>query len=96
MKNSFVFDYDRALIKIGTKTIIPRPKEMEMLKHLIESDGKIIPRETFLKTLWGVDVEIDSRTVDQHIARLRKHLGPKLAARIVTVPTRGYRYDHTL
>ncbi|MDD5630177.1 MAG: winged helix-turn-helix domain-containing protein, partial [Elusimicrobia bacterium] len=64
----------------------------EFLKCLLAADGRVLSRDELLETVWGYDrsLEIDTNTVDQHIARLRGKLGPE-AGRIVTVKNVGYR-----
>ena len=56
--------------------------------------GKALTRDHLLEQVWGHDpaYEIDTRTIDQHIARLRDKLGPE-AKRVITVKNVGYRFD---
>jgi len=67
-------------------------KEFEFLKILFQAQGRAMTRDELLEKVWGYDksMEIDTRTIDQHIARLRDKLGVE-AARIVTVKNVGYR-----
>ena len=69
-------------------------KEFEFLKILIQAKGKALTRDQLLEQVWGHDpsLEIDTRTIDQHIARLRDKLGPE-AKRVITVKNVGYRFD---
>lgn len=69
-------------------------KEFELLRALIEARGRVLTREGLLDKVWGYDhaVEIESRTVDVHVRRLREKLGSE-ARRIVTVKGVGYRFD---
>jgi len=48
-----------------------------MIKILIIEDDKAIPRDRILSEIWGKDVYVDSRTVDAHIAKLRRKMGDK-------------------
>jgi len=52
-------------------------KEFDVLKALIEERGKVLSREALLEKVWGIEEssDLDTRTVDQHIARLRDKLG---------------------
>jgi DNA-binding response OmpR family regulator len=63
------------------------------LKFLLQSDGRALTRDQLMERVWGYDrsLNIDTRTVDQHIARLREKLGSE-AARIITVKNVGYRF----
>jgi len=67
-------------------------KEFDLLKALIDARGKVLSRDHLLTTVWGVgpDVEIRTRTVDQHVAGIRQKLGPE-GGRVMTVPHFGYR-----
>jgi len=51
--------------------------EFELLKMLITHPGEVIKRERILKEIWGDDVFVTSRTVDAHIAKLRRKMGDK-------------------
>jgi DNA-binding response OmpR family regulator len=50
-------------------------KEFEILKVLIESQGKVFSRDDILAIVWGKDVIVTERTVDINITRLRNKLG---------------------
>jgi phosphate regulon transcriptional regulator PhoB len=69
-------------------------KEFGLLCALIRANGRVLNREQLLEDVWGYAdaAEIESRTVDVHIRRLREKLGPE-AKRIVTVKGVGYRFD---
>ena len=69
-------------------------REYELLRYFIERQGEIITREELLKQIWGYDSYPDTRTVDAHIAKLRRKIEdkseePKL---IVTVHGIGYKF----
>lgn len=69
-------------------------KEFGLLCALIRANGRVLNREQLLEDVWGYAdaAEIESRTVDVHIRRLREKLGSE-AKRIVTVKGVGYRFD---
>jgi len=52
------------------------PKEAMVLRHLIDNQGKIVSRKELLEQVWHMTGEIDTRTVDNFIARLRKYFEP--------------------
>lgn len=85
-------DTERYETKVKGKPITLTSKEFEFLKCLIQAAGRALSRDQLLEKIWGYDrsMEIDTRTIDQHIARLRDKLGPE-AARILTVKNVGYR-----
>ena len=87
-----VVDVERHEVLVKGKPVEVTPREFTFLKLLIDADGRVLTRDRILETVWGYDrsVEIDTRTVDQHIARLRKKLGPE-GGRIVTVVNSGYK-----
>jgi len=87
-------DPERFTVAVKGKAVALSSKEFAFLKILIETKGKALTRDQLLEKVWGYDqsLEIDTRTIDQHIARLRDKLGPE-AKRIVTVKNIGYRFD---
>ena len=70
------------------------PKEFDLLRALLEARGRVLSREFLLDRVWGYARagEIESRTVDVHVRRLRAKLGPE-GQRIRTVKNVGYRLD---
>jgi two-component system phosphate regulon response regulator PhoB len=64
--------------------------EFRLLRLLLERCGRVQTRAQLLSDVWGYAEDIDSRTVDTHIRRLRRKLGPE-AERIETVIGVGYR-----
>lgn len=85
-------DFERHEVRAGGKPVRLAPKEFTLLKLLIEANGKVLSRDQLLHMVWGHDegLELDTRTVDQHVARLRRKLGAQ-AKRIETVPNFGYK-----
>ena len=69
------------------------PKEFDLLVALIRQDGAIISRTDLMKAVWGHSAAVVSRTVDTHIAELRRKLGDhsENSPLIVTVRKAGYR-----
>ena len=72
------------------------PTEFRLLKTLMEVPGKVFSREYLLKTVWGDNVYVESRTVDVHIRRLRKSLNDFGPDYIRTVRATGYSIDKSL
>jgi two-component system phosphate regulon response regulator PhoB len=72
------------------------PTEFRLLEHLMQSPGRVYSRAQLLDAIWGRENEIDERTVDVHVGRLRKALGsPPLPDPIRTVRGAGYSFDET-
>ncbi len=69
-------------------------KEFDLLCALIKANGRVLNRDQIMETVWGYSnaVDIESRTVDVHIRRLREKLGAE-QKRIVTVKGVGYRFE---
>ena len=71
------------------------PKEFDLLRVLLAAGGAVVPREQLLRQVWGYRSSTTTRTLDTHIAELRRKLEPEPSAprHIVTVRTVGYRLD---
>jgi DNA-binding response OmpR family regulator len=91
---TLTIDFHRYTVQIKGKPVALSSKEFEFLKILAQANGKALTRDQLLEKVWGHDpsMEIDTRTIDQHIARLRDKLGPE-AQRVITVKNVGYRFD---
>ncbi|MFF8534524.1 winged helix-turn-helix domain-containing protein [Streptomyces sp. NPDC015532] len=66
--------------------------EFALLAHLVRQPHRVHSRERLIAGVWGYDHVGDGRTVDVHIARLRRKLGRAHRHRIVTVGGVGYKY----
>lgn len=66
--------------------------EFELLAHFVANPHRVHTRDHLVATLWGYSHIGDGRTVDVHIARLRRKLGPTHRDAIVTVRRVGYKY----
>ena len=86
-------DLARYEVKLGGSPVALSSKEFTFLKILIEARGRVLTRDQLLEAVWGFDraAEIDTRTVDQHVARLRTRLGAE-SKRLMTVKNVGYRF----
>ncbi len=71
------------------------PIELQLLEYLLAANGKAVDRAVLLKDLWGVDQAASTRTLDNHVARLRKKIerDPGNPQHLVTVHGIGYRLD---
>lgn len=69
------------------------PMEYELLVALLDRDGAVVSRHELMKTVWGYDESIVSRTVDTHVVELRRKLedDPSKPRHILTVRKAGYR-----
>jgi len=69
------------------------PTEFRLLKMLMEEPKKVFSRDFLLKNVWGVNIYVETRTVDVHIRRLRKALNEYGPDYIRTVRATGYSID---
>ena len=72
------------------KLIDISPKEVQLLKILVDHTGTVLTREQILDSIWGKDVPLNDRTIDTYIGRFRKKLGLDC---IVTVKGIGYKFE---
>ncbi|MEI8350391.1 MAG: response regulator transcription factor [Candidatus Omnitrophota bacterium] len=86
-------DFAKIAIFVKDKPTTVTAKEFELLKTLIQANGRVLSRDYLLENIWGFDraMEIETRTVDVHIRTLRKKLKTE-AKRIITVKNYGYRF----
>jgi len=83
-------DADAHRVEVRGKEVQLTATEFRLLERLIERRGRVQTRSRLLTDVWGYSEDVDSRTVDTHIRRLRRKLGPE-ADRIETVIGVGYR-----
>jgi two-component system, OmpR family, alkaline phosphatase synthesis response regulator PhoP len=73
--NGIELDTVRKRLIINDERVELTKKEYEILKVLLENQGKVFSREDLLMRIWGQDVIVTERTVDVNITRLRTKLG---------------------
>ncbi|MEU4211356.1 winged helix-turn-helix domain-containing protein [Streptomyces sp. NPDC026206] len=66
--------------------------EFELLAHLVAHPHRVHTRDQLVTTVWGYGHVGDGRTVDVHVARLRRKMGAEHRSSIVTVRRVGYKY----
>ncbi len=78
----------------GGQTVNMGPTEFRLLRHFMEHPGRVFSRGQLLDSVWGQDSDIELRTVDVHIRRLRKAINlPGTSDIIRTVRSAGYALD---
>lgn len=81
-------------LRRGGKPVSIGPTEFRLLRHFLEHPGRVFSREQLLDSVWGRDSEIELRTVDVHIRRLRKAINDGGGAELIrTVRSAGYALD---
>ena len=70
------------------------PREFEILRYLLERKGEVVSRDDLLNQVWGYESYPDTRTIDAHIATLRKKIEeiPDKPALIITIHGKGYKF----
>ncbi|TAG11156.1 MAG: DNA-binding response regulator [Verrucomicrobia bacterium] len=67
-------------------------KEAQLLKYLLDSNGRIVTREEILRNLWNLDPDrTQTRTIDMHIMHLRTKLGQQNQSLLTTIRGKGYQ-----
>jgi two-component system, OmpR family, phosphate regulon response regulator PhoB len=78
----------------GSAQIHLGPTEFRLLRFFLERPGRVFSREQLLDGVWGRDAEVELRTVDVHIRRLRKALNDNGRSDVIrTVRAAGYSLD---
>ncbi len=77
----------------GGKAVSLTPKEFDLLVALLRRDGAVATRVDLIQEVWGYPASVVTRTVDTHVAELRRKLedDPGNPTHILTVPRVGYR-----
>jgi two-component system phosphate regulon response regulator PhoB len=87
-------DVDAHRVRRGGRAVQLGPTEFRLLRHLMENPGRVFSRDRLLDAIWPRDREIDARTVDVHVRRLRKALNEGGRKDVVrTVRSAGYSLD---
>jgi two-component system, OmpR family, phosphate regulon response regulator PhoB len=87
-------DVDAHRVRRAGKSLKLGPTEFRLLRHLMENPGRVFSRERLLDAVWSHDSDIDARTVDVHVRRLRKALNEHGSLDLIrTVRSAGYSLD---
>jgi two-component system, OmpR family, phosphate regulon response regulator PhoB len=97
--NAGDLELDRMMQRVvrGDRDVRLAPMEFRLLEFMLEKPGRVFSRTQLLDVVWGQAAEIDERTVDVYVGRLRKALSKKREPDpIRTVRGAGYSFDETL
>jgi len=83
-------DIEGHRVEVGGESVELTATEFRLLQTLLEREDRVQTRDQLLSSVWGYSEDVDSRTVDTHIRRLRSKLGPA-SDQIETVIGVGYR-----
>ena len=83
-------DTDSLTVLVGTESVSLTTREFEILKLLLENQGRVVSRERLLDTVWGYDYVGDEKIINTHIKNIRKKLGVDY---IETMRGAGYKIE---
>jgi DNA-binding response OmpR family regulator len=87
-------DFDTLELRVGDRTLPLTLMEANLLRYLIEHEGKAVSRKAMLEEVWGVREDTDTRPIDNFIVRLRRYIErePARPRHLLTVRGVGYRF----
>lgn len=84
-------DYETMLATVNGESIELAPKEFKIIFLLLSNPNKIYTRLDILDQIWGLDSDVDERTIDTHIKKLRKKFENQEDFEIATIRGLGYK-----
>jgi two-component system phosphate regulon response regulator PhoB len=94
IQGDIILDRAKRRVMRGSRDVALSPTEFRLLEYLMQQPGRVFSRAQLLDRVWGNDADVDERTVDVHVGRLRKNLSRgKDADPIRTVRASGYAFD---
>jgi len=91
-----VLNYDTLTVAAKDKVYELPKKEFYLLFKLLSYPKKIFTRQQLMDEIWGMDTEVDERTVDSHIKKLRKKFEEIEEFKIITIRGLGYKAEKYL
>ena len=87
-------DFDTLELAVGDRVLQLTLMEANLLRYLIEHEGKAVSRKTMLEQVWGLHEDTDTRAIDNFIVRLRRYIEqePARPRHLLTVRGVGYRF----
>jgi DNA-binding response OmpR family regulator len=87
-------DFGTLELRSGENTIHLTLMESELLRHLVQNDGKVVSRKQILEEVWGLHEDTDTRAIDNFVVRLRRYIedDPAKPRHLLTVRGVGYRF----
>lgn len=92
---AFEIDSQRQRLAMDGEAVPLTQKEFDLACYMFQNPGKLLSRDHLLNKVWGMNTEVDTRTVDTHVSRLRKKLGldGSRGWKLVPVYGVGYRFE---
>lgn len=88
-----ILNSDTLTVDTGEEVYELPKKEFYLLYKLLSYPKKIFTRQQLLDDIWGMDTEVDERTVDSHIKKLRKKFSERKEFKIITIRGLGYKVE---
>lgn len=91
----YELNQDLRQIRVNGKEVELTQKEFELACYMFQNHGKLLSRVHLLEKLWGLNADVDTRTIDTHVSRIRRKLGiaPENGWQIIPVYGYGYRIE---
>lgn len=92
---NFSIDRTRRVVIYNGEPVKLTEKEYELVLYIFHNIGRLMPRQQILSTVWGYESEVNTRTVDTHMSRIRKklNLAPEYGWRLSSIYHQGYRLE---
>lgn len=92
---AFEIDIQRQRLALDGEPVVLTQKEFDLSTYLFQNPGKLLSRDHLLNKIWGIHADVDTRTVDTHISRLRKKLGldGSKGWKLTPIYGVGYRFE---
>ena len=92
---AYEIDVEQQRVSLQGEPVTLTQKEFDLAVYLFQNPGKLLSRDHLLTRIWGLNTEVDTRTVDTHISRLRKklRLDGALGWRLASIYGFGYRFE---
>ena len=88
---ALAIDFDAVSVRVSGAPVRLTKREFELLRFLVENRNRVLSRDRLLERVWGFDRQVETRSVDVHVGRLRGKLGTA-GRQIETVIGMGYRF----
>ncbi len=88
-----ILDYDELSVTAPDLYVELPKKEFLLLFKLLSYPKQIFTRQQLMDEIWGLDTDVDERTVDSHIKKLRKKFDDRLEFKIITIRGLGYKAE---
>jgi DNA-binding response OmpR family regulator len=88
---NFEVEFDAYVVRYRGSEIRLTPKEFDLFRYMVERAGRVLTRERLLERVWGYESDVETRSIDAHIRRLRMKLG-LAREHVETVVGIGYRF----